>query len=164
MQHHPFETLNIDNGAQLLFTPCPGTKEESLEGSIGTLKAAGTKVLITLMFEHEMTQNNVEQLPVICQRNDITWFQLPILDDHAPSNDFEHAWQQHKDEILAVIKAAGTVAVHCKGGTGRTGLVIALILSELGWPKDKIIEEIHKVKTKSMRIPLQVEYFNAYHC
>jgi len=51
MQTHPFDILALENGAQLIFTPCPGTKEVILSGSISTLKDAGTNMLITLMFD-----------------------------------------------------------------------------------------------------------------
>ena len=37
---HPFDILNLDNGARLIFTPCPGTREASLQDSLKTLQAA----------------------------------------------------------------------------------------------------------------------------
>ena len=30
---HPFDILVLDNGARLIFTPCPGTKEGSVADS-----------------------------------------------------------------------------------------------------------------------------------
>ena len=38
---HPFDILNLDNGARLIFTPCPGTKEASLQASLKTLQPPG---------------------------------------------------------------------------------------------------------------------------
>ncbi len=162
MEKHPYQTLSVENGAKLLFTPCPGTKDESLTDSIATLKQAGAQAVVTLFFDKEIAANDVQALPDVCKDAGIDWYQLPITDDCAPDDVFEKAWQQHKKALVDVINKQGTLAVHCKGGTGRTGLVIALLLAEFGWDKDKVISEIHKVKEKSMRIPLQVDYFKAY--
>ena len=66
MSSHPFDALTLDNGAQLIFTPCPGTKEASLIDSVATLKQAGTQMLLTSMFDKEMAANNAESLPNVC--------------------------------------------------------------------------------------------------
>jgi protein-tyrosine phosphatase len=162
MQTHPFDTLALENGAQLIFTPCPGTKEATLSDSISILKQAGTNVLITLMFDKEMDKNNVLTLPSECAKQNIEWIQLPIIDDEAPKEAFELQWKKQKNNILNVVNNKGTIAVHCKGGTGRTGLVIGLILLSFGWPKAKVIEEIQKIRPKSLRNQMQLDYLNAY--
>jgi len=162
MQQHPFDILTLENGAQLIFTPCPGTKEASLAESILTLKQAGTDTLITLMFDEEIAKNNVQSLPSACAKHGIAWIQLPIVDDAAPNHIFESQWQAQVANILDLLNNKGTIAVHCKGGTGRTGLVIGLILLAFGWSGDKVIEEVQKIRPKSLRIPVQLEYFNAY--
>ncbi len=162
MHTHPYDVLTVENGAQLIFTPCPGTKEASLNDSVSTLKAAGTELLITLMFDEEMAKNNADSLPEICSEHDIKWLQLPILDDQAPGEAFESCWEKNKDQILAIVKNKGTIAVHCKGGSGRTGLVIGLILLAYGWPADKIISEVQKIRPKALNYPLQLDYFNSY--
>ncbi len=162
MSSHPFDALTLDNGAQLIFTPCPGTKEASLTDSVATLKQAGTDMLLTLMFDKEMVANNAESLPNVCAENDIRWIQLPILDDAAPNEVFEAAWQTHKDEILELVAQKGTIAVHCKGGTGRTGLVIGLIMLAHGIPADKVIAEVQNIRPKALKNPVQVAYFNSY--
>ena len=162
MKTHPFDILALENGAQLIFTPCPGTKEASLSDAILTLKGVGTNMLITLMFDEEMEKNNALSLPTECERQGIEWVQLPILDDAAPSQAFESLWGVQKANILEVINNKGTIAVHCKGGSGRTGLVIGLILLALGWSHEKIISEVQKLRPTSLKNLKQLNYFNSY--
>jgi protein-tyrosine phosphatase len=157
---HPFETITLDNGAKLLFTPCPGTKLVSLKESIKQLKENGTSTLITLMFDEEMASNNVISLPELCHQHQVNWLQLPIVDDEAPSNAFETEWEKYKPMILDQLNNKGVVAIHCKGGTGRTGTVIALLLLALGWPVDKIVQDVQRVKPKALRIKKQLDYLN----
>jgi len=160
MNTHPYDILTLENGAQLIFTPCPGTKESPLHESVATLKKAGTNMLLTLMFDQEMNKNNAQSLPSICAENDISWAQLPILDDAAPDGMFEAQWLAKKATILEVINNQGSVAVHCKGGSGRTGLVIALILLAFGWPAQKVIQEVQKIRPNALKNAKQLGYFN----
>lgn len=161
MQTHPYDILTLENGAQLIFTPCPGTKGCLLESSIITLKNAGTDLLLTLMLDEERKKNNAALLPELCAKHQINWLHLPISDDAAPKTDFEEQWVKHKPEILQTLKNKGTVAVHCKGGSGRTGLVIGLILLSLGWKPKKVIEAVQALRPKSLKLPAQRNYFDA---
>lgn len=162
MQTHPFDILSLENGAQLIFTPCPGTKDSTLAESISTLKQAETQMLLTLMFDEEMEKNNALSLPIECEKQGIEWVQLPILDDAAPSQAFESQWDAQKANILEVINNKGTIAVHCKGGSGRTGLVIGLILLAFGWSGEKVIEAVQQIRPKALKHPVQLDYFNTY--
>lgn len=162
MQTHPFDTLTLENGAQLIFTPCPGTKDTSIEQAISTLKQAGTNMLVTLMFDEEMEKNNALSLAYECEQQEVKWVQLPISDEAGPEQTFEQQWQLHKEHILAVIQNKGRVAVHCKGGSGRTGLVIGLILLAYGWSGDKVIEAVQQIRPKALKHPVQLEYFNSH--
>lgn len=162
MQTHPFDTLALENGAQVIFTPCPGTKEATLTDSISTLKQAGANMVITLMFDEEMAKNNALALPVECEKQDVKWVQLPILDDAAPNQEFEAKWHTAKANILDLLQNQGTIAVHCKGGSGRTGLVIGLILLAYGWSGEKVIEEVQKIRPKALKNEVQLDYFNSY--
>lgn len=162
MKTHPFDIFALENGAQLIFTPCPGTKDASVVESISTLKEAGTNMLITLMFDEEMAKNDALTLPAECKGLGIEWVQLPILDDAAPNQAFESQWNAQKANILDVINNKGTIAVHCKGGSGRTGLVIGLILLAFGWSGEKVIEEVQKIRPKALKNTVQLDYFSSY--
>ncbi|WOH37060.1 tyrosine-protein phosphatase [Thalassotalea fonticola] len=161
MNTHPFQTLTLGNDSKLIFTPCPGTKSMSLEDSITQLKQNQTSMLITLMTDAEMMANDVLALPGICHQQQITWLQLPIVDDEAPKLPFERQWSKHKQAILDEINNQGVVAIHCKGGTGRTGTVIALLLLHLGCSVTKIVAEIQAIKPKALKIQAQLDYLNA---
>jgi protein-tyrosine phosphatase len=112
------------------------------------------------MFDEEMAKNKVLSLPDICHHQQTSWLQLPIIDDEAPDKAFESQWEKYKGQILTELKNNGVVAIHCKGGTGRTGTVIAMILLELGWPVNKIIAEVQNVKANALRIQKQRDYLN----
>ncbi|WP_404338791.1 tyrosine-protein phosphatase [Pseudoalteromonas mariniglutinosa] len=162
MLFQPMDKLPLNNGATLLFTPCPGSKDVPLEQSVVQLKDAGSNAIITLMYDNDMANNGIQDLALLCKKHDLAWFQLPIYDDAAPNSDFLAAWQTHLADILAILKKQGTVAVHCKGGTGRTGLVIGLLMLELGYDKVTAKRLVQGIRSKSLVIPAQVTYFNEF--
>ncbi|URQ88728.1 dual specificity protein phosphatase family protein [Pseudoalteromonas sp. SCSIO 43088] len=161
MQSHPFDILQLETGA-FIFTPCPGTKSVGLSQSVADLKAAGAKAIITLMYDEELVKNGAQQLAIECEHADLSWFQLPIVDDDAPSEAFSLAFKKHLNEILAIIKSGGNVAVHCKGGSGRTGLVIGLLMHELGYAKNDIVNQVQAIRPKSLHNPVQRSFFDNF--
>ncbi|MDI4652943.1 MULTISPECIES: dual specificity protein phosphatase family protein [Pseudoalteromonas] len=161
MQLHPFDILQLETGA-FVFTPCPGTKGVGLSQSVADLKAAGAKAIITLMYDEELIKNGAQQLAIECEQAGLSWFQLPIVDDDAPSEAFSLAFNKHLNEILAIIKSGGSVAVHCKGGSGRTGLVIGLLMHELGYAKNDIVNQVQAIRPKSLHNPVQRSYFDNF--
>ncbi|NMF48695.1 protein phosphatase [Pseudoalteromonas arctica] len=162
MSAHPYDVLSLNNGANIIFTPCPSTKTQNLEDSIATLKAAGTNILLSLMPQKELEKNNVETINSECNKHDITWFHLPINDDEAPKQPFTSSWNTHKTDILQAIQHKQTIAIHCKGGTGRTGLVAALILNSAGYTKEEVYNLVQGIRPKALTIKLQKEYFNNF--
>ncbi|WP_199528782.1 dual specificity protein phosphatase family protein [Pseudoalteromonas sp. bablab_jr010] len=161
MQSHPFDILQLETGA-FIFTPCPGTKGVGLSQSVADLKAAGAKAIITLMYDEELVKNGAQQLVIECEQAGLSWFQLPILDDDAPNEAFSLAFNKHLNEILAIIKSGGSVAVHCKGGSGRTGLVIGLLMHELGYAKNDIVTQVQAIRPKSLHNPVQRSFFDNF--
>jgi protein-tyrosine phosphatase len=155
---HPFDFLPLENGANLILTPCPGTKEANLYESLQQLVAAGATAILTLMPKEEMQRNEVNNLPELCAQLGLQWFHLPIEDDHAPGPLFEEAWRVANTKITALLGAGKTIAIHCKGGTGRTGVVAAHILLERGIALDEVITQVRAIRSNALRIPVQLDY------
>lgn len=160
---HPFFPLVIEDGAgQLFFTPCPGTKDVGLQESLEQLAAAGASAIVTLMPQEEMQRNTVLELPELCKRLGLEWYHLPVEDDHAPEQEFADAWAPAKAKIHELLSAGKSIAIHCKGGTGRTGLVIALILVERGLPVEEVIARVKAVRSNALQIPAHLEYLHNF--
>lgn len=158
---HPFDILPLNSG-QLIFTPCPGTKGASLAESLQHLQAAGAAAVITLMPQQELTQNNADNISDICQEHGLAWFQLPIEDDCAPEQAFEQAFSAHKAAILTLLQAGKTVAIHCKGGSGRTGLMAAILMTQLGYSKADATAQVQQLRPKALCHPVHQAYFTAF--
>lgn len=157
MTTHPFDRLPAGRG-QLFFTPCPGTQQTSPEAALATLRDAGAGTLVTLMNEAELADNHVADMAARAHAAGLHWVQLPIADDAAPGADFDAAWAAHAETLLARLAAGDGVAVHCKGGSGRTGLVIARLLIAQGMAHDEAVAQVQALRSKALRHPVHVAW------
>ena len=164
MISHPFDILPLaDNAAALIFTPCPGTKDVDMQQALGQLKAAGATRIITLMPSEEMAQFGVNALPEACKAQGLDWHHLPIADDCEPGDDFQAAWSAQGQRLLRALAEGETVAIHCVGGSGRTGLMATILLLERGMPAVQVVNDVRTLRPKALRKPAHVNYLaNTY--
>lgn len=159
MNIHPSDLLALQPpGAGLLLTPCPGTRNVALDESLAQLKAAGAQAVITLMPSSEMAVNDVADLGARCAQHDLRWFHCPIEDERAPESDFLAAWEAHGAAVHQLLDAGKVVAVHCKGGSGRTGLMAAQILIERGCASAQAAAMVKTLRPKALSLPVHQEY------
>ncbi|MBD1559351.1 phosphatase [Vibrio sp. S9_S30] len=154
---HPTWNLDLEIGG-LVLTPCPGTKGVSLEDSLKQLQSQGVQAIVTALSDAELTHKDVAELGALTELLGMKWFQIEIEDDCAPSEAFNAKWQKASPDLHAILEEDGNVAMHCMGGSGRTGLFAAHLLLEQGWALDDIIREVQALRPGAFTKPVQVEY------
>lgn len=156
---HPTWLMPIgDKGAGLIMMPCPGTQETSLKETVAQLKEQGVTAILSMMTHQEMKDLGADSLSSECQKNNISWFDMETDDHKVPGADALLKWEKDKDNLISTITQGGTVAIHCKGGTGRTGVGAAMLLLELGWDADNAIADIQTLKPKAFSHELTVAF------
>ncbi|OCH12180.1 MULTISPECIES: dual specificity protein phosphatase family protein [unclassified Aliivibrio] len=158
---HPIWELPVTgtNGA-LILTPCPGTKGVELTTSLEQLKAQGVEAVATALNQDELTEKGVGSLGEEVQRLGMKWFYLPIEDDCAPGDEFSAQWKSATPELQQVLENNGKVAMHCMGGSGRTGLLAGHLLLDLGWDLDVIKLQVQSLRPGAFTKPVQIDYIN----
>ena len=156
---HPTWQLDLEQGA-LVLTPCPGTKEATLDASLAQLKEQGVEAIVTALDDHELASKDVAALGEKTRALGMQWFQIEIEDDCAPGADFAVKWQAASPELHNIVDNSGKVAMHCMGGSGRTGLLAAHLLLEKSWDMSKIVQEVQALRPGAFTKPIQVEYIN----
>lgn len=162
---HPYDILNVPGcSGRLIFTPCPGSKDTSVAEALDTLRAAGAEAVITLMPSGELEQHQAAGLPALCAERNLQWFHLPVADEQVPQADFAAAWEQARERMQALLGQGGTLAIHCKGGSGRTGLIAARLLVDRGLPRDQAVAMIQSLRPKAIQHPAHVAWLAQYDC
>ena len=157
---HPYDKLALAGGATLILTPCPGTKDTSVEDAVATLKDAGAQALITLMPDEELAKFAAESIPGSCAASGIQWFHLPVEDDHAPDERFATAFATQKQILLSLLEQQGTLAIHCRGGSGRTGFMAAILLLESGMDRDEVVRQVQGLRPHALKMPVHTDYLD----
>lgn len=162
MSTHPFDTLALDDGGAVILTPCPGTKDAGLRESLEQLAQAGAQLVITLMPLDEMQRNGAADLPDLCAELGLRWFHFPVEDDAAPGQAFREAWARDRAEVLALLERQMVPAVHCRGGSGRTGLMTAILLIERGMACEQALAEVRRLRPNALKLDAHLDFLEAY--
>ncbi|WP_070962918.1 cyclin-dependent kinase inhibitor 3 family protein [Vibrio sonorensis] len=154
---HPIWQLPLERGG-LVLTPCPGTKGVDLDTSLAQLKAECVSTLVTAISSQEMDNKGVSELGYKVQALGMQWYHLVIEDDCAPDQDFSQRWESASTSLHQAIEQGQKVAMHCMGGSGRTGLLAAHFLLEKGWQLEEIISKVQALRPGAFTKQVQVDY------
>jgi len=143
--------LVIDRGAWLEEGRLLGCAYPRREADIAGLARQGVSVLVNL---HERAHD-----PVRLARHGMEEVHLPVTDFTPPS-------PAQLDRGVAVIAetlaASRRVAVHCAGGRGRTGTLLACYLVHQGLDPDAAIARVREVRPGAVETRAQVAAVEAY--
>ena len=162
MAHPTWELPIDDNKAALVLIPCPGTKEVSLNDSIEQLKSQGVTIIVTALSSKEMQDSGVGNLPEVIESAGLRWIHAPIEDDVAPNKDFQTRWNHCSPMLLQALANGKKIAMHCMGGSGRTGLLAAHLLLEKGWELREIITHVQALRPGAFTKSVQVKYIHKF--
>ena len=160
---HPFDILTLDNGSRLIFTPCPGTKGTSVAEAIQVLKDAGAQAMVTMMTADELAERQAQSIPDWCDTLSISWFHLPVSDSCAPELPFEQAFAMQQNALITLLNNKTTIVIHCHGGSGRTGMMAAILMLAIGYKPGQVKSEIQRIRPNSLKSQVQVNYLIERH-
>lgn len=84
---------------------------------------------------------------------------IPVVDETAPSQEQVDEFIRFVNEMLNLGRA---VLVHCRGGYGRTGTMLACYLVSRGWEAEKAIAEVRARRPGSIVPQVQRECIVEY--
>lgn len=123
-----------------------------LEGDLAAVEALGVDVLVTLT-EAPLKLGDVDPGGI-----DIVWF--PIDDMQAP--DVE-ACRRVLADLDVEVQRGRNLVFHCRGGLGRTGLMLAcFLIAHQGMSPELAIEHVRKVNPNYIQSQTQVNFVMAF--
>ena len=158
-----------DSTGRIGMTFCPGKKQRGamtgdwhrdLTLDLEAVQAWGATVIVNLIEDHEMVdlgvQDTARQLPA-----GIDYLRLPIPDFGIPGTAWHAQWQVESPRLLARLRAGASIVLHCKGGLGRTGMVAARMLVELGCTPEDSIAAVRQARSGTIETSEQEAYVRA---
>ena len=169
----PLPAVATPGGGAIALTMCPGKRQpdaitgpwdRDLAADLDAIAVFGAGMVITLMESDELKS---AATPVSLLRDEVekrgwTWLHWPISDFAAPGPDFEVAWKAEAPGVCKTLAAGGRVVVHCRGGRGRSGLVAARLLIEMGVDSLAAIEAVRSAQPLAIETPPQEAHVREY--
>lgn len=166
---HPIriDSIDLPSAGRIGMTFCPGKKDphalqgvwhRDLDTDLRAIRQWGASQLVTLMQEHEF---GLLQVPDLCRRArkwGMAWLHMPIVDVSIPGPAFEQTWSTHGADILSRLCSGESIALHCRGGLGRTGLVAARLLIELGFRPPDALRHVRTARPGTVETREQERY------
>lgn len=141
-------------------TRCPGTWTEpgELAADLEAIREAGASALVTLNEAGELHRAGLGDFGAAVGRAQLAWFHLPIPDFEIPDEIFETRWREVGPELAGRLREGETIVVHCYGGLGRTGIVVARLLVESGEPPARAIRLVRAARPGTVQNAEQEAY------
>lgn len=122
---------------------------EWLAQDIAAWRAAGVDLVVSLIDGAEESQFELEQEALLCRTYGIEFVSFPIKDRSVPSSP--DAAASLVDWVVSDLRRGLGVAIHCRFGIGRSGLVAGCVLRALGQPFEDVFPIL--TRTRGMRVP-----------
>ncbi|MFM1959456.1 MAG: hypothetical protein RL588_973 [Pseudomonadota bacterium] len=155
-QSHPLRIDSVSAGPGCIgMTLAPGKKgpshfggrwDRDLEADLAVIAGWRPTLVVTLMEADEFTLLRTPRLGDRVREAGLEWRHLPIRDLQAPDGRFEKVWTFAGAEMRDLLVRGGRVLLHCRGGRGRTGLVAARLLAELGEPAGEALRRVRDAR------------------
>ncbi len=152
----------LPGDGRLGLTICPGRSDRGrdLAADLDAIAQMGTAHVVALLTSAEMEWAGVADLPGEVDRRGMGFVHLPIPDQGVPTATEVTALSAR---IRGWLAADEDVVVHCMGGLGRSGLVSASVLVDLGFAAEDAIQEIRDVRDpRAVETQAQEAFVSAY--
>jgi protein-tyrosine phosphatase len=103
-------------------------------------------LVISLTEPHEMAEFEVSNLGSDLQAKGVAWTEWPVRDYAVPKPAQAVLSASIKNETKTILKGAGRILVHCKGGCGRTGMVVLSFMVDAGEDPDAGLIRLRAVR------------------
>ena len=123
------------------------------------VKSWGATAWLNLLTATEMLDLKVGNLEVAVKGSGIRYFRLPIEDVDVPDATFERSWKTAGAQLREVLLRGGKTLIHCKGGLGRSGMIAARLIVELGAAMpEEAIRRVRVSRRGAIETPAQEQH------
>ena len=158
------DTIALPGGGVIGMTHCPGRSgtdargrvwSRNLADDVQTLRTAGFTTVLTLLPAEELLALGAQHLGSHVQQAGMHWLQFPIADFGIPDASASAVWQTVGAGVLERLMAREHLLVHCAAGLGRTGTMVAKLLTALGHDSETAIALVRAARPGTIETEAQ---------
>jgi protein-tyrosine phosphatase len=119
-----------------------------LTEEIAGWQRAGVSTVVSMLEHQEVRELQLDEEPLFCKYYGIDFLAYPTPDAGTPRS--MHDTSILVDDLVARLRRGEGVAVHCRAGIGRSGLLSACILLRLGVS----VDDVFPILSRARKIPI----------
>ncbi|MBO9397736.1 dual specificity protein phosphatase family protein [Shimia sp. R9_2] len=153
-----FEISALDvGGGQLALARQPGSTGKLAE-DVRALADWGAERVLSLTETEEQQGLGAAALPQQLEAQGIAWMHFPIRDFDVPEAHEAEAWGALQQEILNALGSGGRVLVHCRGGCGRSGMIVLRLMLACGEALEDALKRLRVVRRCAVETDAQMRW------
>lgn len=166
------DTMHVGSGSiSMSFAPGRKSKHESrsLNDDLETLRREGVDTVVSLLEEWELSRSTSgateegcpDSFGVAVEGKSMKWIHFSIRDKWVPSITCDFI-SKVVDPVVKLVRDGKHVHVHCHGGKGRTGTLVAAVLLSLN-PEEGLSQSVklmRECRTGMLKNPLHHWYLH----
>ena len=117
---------------------------EDLEDEVCAWRSAGLDTVVSLLESDEVRELELRMEANFCAQHGIAFHSYPITDRGTPSS--KRRAHEFIDQLHGTLLAGRAVAIHCRAGIGRTGLVAGCLLHLIGVPRSDVFQMLSRAR------------------
>ena len=144
-------------GGIVALAPLPGAGGD-YKGDLEHISGWAPAFVVTLVTHVELFEAGASNLGQDIQDKGTRWVHLPIRDMDVPNANVEAAWPDVSERARRALLGGGRVLVHCKGGCGRSGMIVLRLMIEAGEAKDEALARLRAVRPCAVETDAQMAW------
>lgn len=153
-----FEVFAVDvGGGKLALAPVPGAAGD-LQADVDAIAQWGASLVISATEGAEMQNLGAGELPDLLKQAGIAWGHFPIQDFGVPDSAVAPQWAVLSQVAHQTLQAGGRVLVHCRGGCGRSGMLVLRLMLEAGGAADEVLAQLRAVRPCAVETDAQLAW------
>lgn len=125
----------------------PHPPSDRLSDAMASYAARGIDTIVSMLPPDEASELGLGNEDAPCASQGIAFVSHPIVDFGLPDAD---RFTDLIDDLSARIRAGAAIAVHCRAGIGRSGMVTACTLIALGHDAGDAVHAVSKARGVSI--------------
>ena len=144
MGHFAVHSVPVGRGTVAL-SPMPGRWGDYAQ-DLGIIRIWAPDLVISMTTHSEMLKEGAGRFGDDLQRGAIRWAHLPVEDFGAPSTEVDRVWSEVSASVAQILSRSGRVLVHCRGGCGRSGMIVLRLMVEHGEHPDAALTRLRAIR------------------
>ena len=158
----PFEVFEISVGPAILgMSPLPGLTGDFL-ADVEKIFNWNPTTILSLTPKEEMEYLGASDFVSMIAKERIPWVHFPIKDFSIVDQQQEVLWEKISKNINLQINNGNRILVHCRGGCGRTGMIVLRFMIEFGENPEKALERLRVIRPCAIETLAQENWAKFY--